>query len=725
MFKSGKDLSSRQLHNLIPPKKFQSNRKARYIHQPMNTLSSSPVKSPEISTFSSSPSRRPANESPLRPKSSHLNLAESDTDSMGVKKVIILTSNRITIRDKMELSVSETVLLIKSPGPTHFKLEIALTMMSLIQVDNVPGGTNFVITTRAPCNIQLTDTREVYAESFWIFVSGEDLHEVSKLYSLFKKQPRCKFESVSGHELNERYGTKEIAPISTKDFYGNTTERSPLQSSALSRRLTRSSAPKDLSMTEQIQLMDEPHTPTKRNRSENQHEDIPLKDQIVFEPSLKFKFDDNSTFTITNSDFSCLYNNNWINDAMIDFFLKYDLQKVKHLEKEISKYKVELLNSFFYTRLIQGNNEDCYENVKSWFKNKDDLFLNDLIVIPIVHEFHWLCVMVSGLNSLIQPSQVDEMPKANFTVLDSLGGDRYPFMPPLRRFFVSYAQDKYGVELNTRQLKTRRLPVPKQRNFNDCGIHVIYNVRRIFSDYEQYLGLTRRSPKKSRQVDGNFFPRDELKILRSRLRSRLVNLLKEQVLAEGGDVEMVGKVAHERGSFLPQGSAAQNEDYDDEDDDDLQIIEEPSFRAISRDNTSKSDSNDAPSSPDTKIDATIANDITQTPLKTSPPPLHEKEGFSSAVMSPSHSSISTQAKGTVAMPEFKPEVSVLQSRPEQISVSENGVPEEDSPSQDVLTIKYISPNPQTSNTDTVATYDGLSSKRRKLRNNNPFVIQDK
>ena len=45
---------------------------------------------------------------------------------------------------------------------------------------------------------------------------------------------------------------------------------------------------------------------------------IPYEKPAPFEPDLQYTFPDNKIFRITAKDFATLYNNDWINDAVMD-----------------------------------------------------------------------------------------------------------------------------------------------------------------------------------------------------------------------------------------------------------------------------------------------------------------------------------------------------------------------------------------------------------------------
>lgn len=279
-----------------------------------------------------------------------------------------------------------------------------------------------------------------------------------------------------------------------------------------------------------------------------------------FDPPLKHQIGANQTFVISHSDFKTLYNNNWINDSLIDFFIAYEIHNA---EKTRSETPIYALNSFFFTKLMLRPpsapeiEPDYYRNIKRWL-SKLDLTAYPYVVMPINENLHWYCCIIKGLPTLLKSAQErkarhqeeeeeeeedeeeddDDEGEANKTketieaesglldlgtaspdvsltgivssqssqtivkeplrlakspakqkkskveifVFDSLNQKHYNIHFPLKKFIMDYIKDKYDLEVQKNEIRVKSGYVPKQNNFNDCGIHVIYNVRRWLSD---------------------------------------------------------------------------------------------------------------------------------------------------------------------------------------------------------------------------------------------------
>ncbi|XP_041352228.1 sentrin-specific protease 6-like [Gigantopelta aegis] len=117
--------------------------------------------------------------------------------------------------------------------------------------------------------------------------------------------------------------------------------------------------------------------------------------------------------TITNEDLFCLNEGEFLNDVIIDFYLKY-----LYLEKlsETDRKKIHIFSSFFYKCLTQKQPRNSlpedvakkspavrrHSRVKTWTRHAD-LFEKDFILIPINEHAHWFLAIICfpGMNDAV------------------------------------------------------------------------------------------------------------------------------------------------------------------------------------------------------------------------------------------------------------------------------------------------------------------------------------
>lgn len=269
----------------------------------------------------------------------------------------------------------------------------------------------------------------------------------------------------------------------------------------------------------------------------------------AFDPPLKYSLANGKKFAITYNDFKTLYNNDWINDTLIDFFIAYEIDKAVTELKLIKEDEVYAFNSFFFTKLMSKPEEqeeppDYYGNIQRWL-SKVDLMSYQSVIIPINEHLHWYCCIIKDLPKLLRAAKrrqaaekkeqekdkssagpaPDESPKkpepvAEVFVFDSLRHRHPNIEAPLRKIIDQYSQDTYGVPIPADLIKFTNARVPQQRNFNDCGIHVICNVGKWLSEPLICERMWRKMPKNSR----GYFNISERLVMRKKLIDLLLEL---------------------------------------------------------------------------------------------------------------------------------------------------------------------------------------------------------
>ncbi|KAK2843310.1 hypothetical protein Q7C36_011525 [Tachysurus vachellii] len=111
-------------------------------------------------------------------------------------------------------------------------------------------------------------------------------------------------------------------------------------------------------------------------------------------------------FSITEEDLSCLNEGEYLNDVIMDFYLKY-LVCEKLQKEDANKYHV--FSSFFYKSLTQNDliddldstglsiQERRHNRVKTWTRHLD-LFKKDFIFVPINQSAHWYLAVICFLG---------------------------------------------------------------------------------------------------------------------------------------------------------------------------------------------------------------------------------------------------------------------------------------------------------------------------------------
>lgn len=105
--------------------------------------------------------------------------------------------------------------------------------------------------------------------------------------------------------------------------------------------------------------------------------------------------------TVTMEDLQCLDSGQYLNDVIIDFYLKYLLQNAT----ESVAGRSHIFSSFFYKQLTRRDNasegshsDSCqrqkrYQRVRTWTRHVD-IFNKDFLFVPVNQEAHWYLVVI-------------------------------------------------------------------------------------------------------------------------------------------------------------------------------------------------------------------------------------------------------------------------------------------------------------------------------------------
>uniref|UniRef100_A0A8D0EVD4 SUMO specific peptidase 7 n=1 Tax=Strix occidentalis caurina TaxID=311401 RepID=A0A8D0EVD4_STROC len=263
---------------------------------------------------------------------------------------------------------------------------------------------------------------------------------------------------------------------------------------------------------------------------------------------------------VTREDLECLEYGEFLNDVIIDFYLKYLLleKAPKHLAD-----RTHIFSSFFYkclTRTEKNSEGDLkvsaaqrrHRRVRTWTRHIN-IFSKDYIFVPVNEESHWYIAVVCfpwleeamyedcpHQNSLYHQPQ--ESPLWSETsvvlvmkdynnlfvfvvyrpcilILDSLkAGSVQKTVQVLREYLeVEWeAKRKTHREFNKSTMIDLCPRVPKQDNSSDCGVYLLQYVESFFQNpivnFEQPLHLE------------NWFPRQVIRTKREEIRDLILQL---------------------------------------------------------------------------------------------------------------------------------------------------------------------------------------------------------
>lgn len=183
-------------------------------------------------------------------------------------------------------------------------------------------------------------------------------------------------------------------------------------------------------------------------------------------------------------DFKTLGKARWLNDTIIEFFMK-------NIEK--SNANIVAFNSFFYTTL----SERGYQGVRRWMKRKKKQIAKlDKIFVPVnLNQSHWALGMIDIENKrIIFADSLSNGPNAmSFAILADL-----------KNYVIQESQKELGDDFELVHLQS-----PQQPNGYDCGIYVCMNT--LYLSKENELQYDYKEAVSMRTYIGHLILSDSLK----------------------------------------------------------------------------------------------------------------------------------------------------------------------------------------------------------------------
>ncbi|ORZ18815.1 hypothetical protein BCR42DRAFT_349454 [Absidia repens] len=233
------------------------------------------------------------------------------------------------------------------------------------------------------------------------------------------------------------------------------------------------------------------------------------------------------SITVTVEDMKRLEVDQFLNDSIIDFYLKLLMDSYSiangyrncNAQTCAATENTHIFSSFFYNRLTQGTPVSfsrkkpiSYENVRKW-TSKIDLFSKRYAIFPINENWHWYLVLVCNLDKCIPgqhntdpSSTTDTHDEPHIFVLDSLGGTQRNTVANINHYLVTEAQHRRHVDPSAFvQPRTHYANVPKQDNSCDCGVFLLHFVDQFLNSPQDFIRILLVSIGKEKEKGGLFF----------------------------------------------------------------------------------------------------------------------------------------------------------------------------------------------------------------------------
>ncbi|KAI5627621.1 sentrin-specific protease 7 [Silurus asotus] len=241
--------------------------------------------------------------------------------------------------------------------------------------------------------------------------------------------------------------------------------------------------------------------------------------------------------TVTTEDLECLRDGEFLNDVIIDFYLKY--LQLERADRDVAE-RSHIFSSFFYKQLTRKPNSSEEEaggtaqyrrhgRVRTWTRNVD-IFSKDYLFIPVNQEAHWYLVVIcfpgahAGVPHTLNKQQREGHVGPCILIMDSLKLSNHCHICTLLQ---EYLQVEWEVRrgtprvFNKDSIKRSHCKVPLQDNSSDCGLYLLQYVESFLQNPIVHFDLPLRLEL--------WFPRQQVRRKRAELRELVLQLYQEQV----------------------------------------------------------------------------------------------------------------------------------------------------------------------------------------------------
>ncbi|KAL7119308.1 hypothetical protein ACP275_02G055300 [Erythranthe tilingii] len=204
---------------------------------------------------------------------------------------------------------------------------------------------------------------------------------------------------------------------------------------------------------------------------------------------------------LSKRDIELLQPRTFINDTIIDFYIKYLVTKIKPGEQ----HRFHFFNTFFFQKLVNVNRDlyrdcegrDAFGCVRKWTRNVN-IFEKEYIFIPVNFSLHWSLIVIChpGEVANLRDKSVDSSSKVPCILhMDSIRGSHKGFEDLIR----SYLSEEWKERGNRRDediatkflnLDFVLLQLPQQENWFDCGLFLLHYAELFLEQASNFSATT-------------------------------------------------------------------------------------------------------------------------------------------------------------------------------------------------------------------------------------------
>lgn len=185
--------------------------------------------------------------------------------------------------------------------------------------------------------------------------------------------------------------------------------------------------------------------------------------------------------------------------------------------------------NFFCIHTLKVDNDAYFLNLRRWWKGVD-IFKKAYIIIPVHADAHWSLVIIcmpakedqSGPTIFHLDSLKFHSSRFIFSTVERFLKEEWNYLNKTGSLEDCHLHESVWKNL-PRKIKKKAVTVPQQDNEYDCGVFVLYYMRRFIEEAPERLN----NKDSSNMFGEGWFQREEASALRKEMQALLLQLFEE------------------------------------------------------------------------------------------------------------------------------------------------------------------------------------------------------
>ncbi|KAL3504011.1 hypothetical protein ACH5RR_033852 [Cinchona calisaya] len=244
---------------------------------------------------------------------------------------------------------------------------------------------------------------------------------------------------------------------------------------------------------------------------------------------------DADAVSISKRDVDLLQPDTFVNDTIIDFYIKYLKDKMLPEKKQ----RFHFFNSFFFRKLADldkypsgsFDGRAAFLRVHKWTR-KVNLFEKDFIFIPVNHNYHWSLLVICHPGEVANFRDEDGQKLARVPCIlhmDSIRGTHVDLKDRIQSYLWEEWKERQketseDISSKFSNLRFVSLELPQQQNSYDCGLFLLHYVEQFLEEDPANISPFKITPL-SVFLTADWFPSSEPSLKRHDIQKLIYDLL--------------------------------------------------------------------------------------------------------------------------------------------------------------------------------------------------------